>query len=241
MAEIPRPKAEVTSPLFEDDLLRQLAESLNETAQKEEEQPQPEAEAPVEKEQTSPEPPPQPAVSAGVETPTAYLEENDDRGHRVHGKVDRGMHTKALRSLVLGRINETIEEEIKNMPPEPVKPVKGGTASLYEETAPHKGRFALQKKDSDETYEVGKFLRVGRDPKYATLIPEGNTTISQKHAELYEKGGLLLVKDVGTHGDGSQNGTFINGNRIPAGISVEVIPGDVVKFSNEEYIVLAIE
>src|SRR6059058_2583292 len=46
-----------------------------------------------------------------------------------------------------------------------------------------------------------------------------SSQVSRKHCELFEKKGLLLVKDLG-----SSNGTFVNGKRIQGQQVVE--PGD---------------
>src|SRR5687767_14867315 len=49
--------------------------------------------------------------------------------------------------------------------------------------------------------------RIGRSPSCA--IPLGDRAASREHAELYRKGPLLLLRDLG-----STNGTFLNSARI---------------------------
>ena len=219
--EIPRPKAEISAPLFDDDFIEDTVSIYeNESTPKLEPV---KAEEPAEAPKTGAGPQPQEGGGA----------------HRVHGKVRVRLQPESIRRLVETSVNDAVREEIlKN--PAAVKPADGGTAPLYADSI-YEGKYALKEKDGEGLFPVRSCLRVGRDPKYADLIPEGNTTISGKHAELVEKGGVLLVKDTGTSGQGSQNGTFVNGNRIPPNISVEVMAGDLIRFSNAEYLVLTTE
>ena len=74
----------------------------------------------------------------------------------------------------------------------------------------------------------------GRSASTAVKLPDGVTTagrqddcqlrikssqVSRKHCELFEKHGMLLVKDLG-----SSNGTFVNGKKIDGQRVME--PGD---------------
>lgn len=90
--------------------------------------------------------------------------------------------------------------------------------------------YCLVDTATKQVIAIKGILRIGRDPSFADLIPAGNATISSQHAQITEKGGILLIRDMG-----SRNGTFINDERIAQGHNIEINAGDLVKFSNAEY------
>ena len=59
-----------------------------------------------------------------------------------------------------------------------------------------------------------------------------NKTVSGRHAVLTARDETLFVQDIG-----SKNGTYINGMRIQTGFNVELRDGNMIRFSNEEYMV----
>ena len=66
------------------------------------------------------------------------------------------------------------------------------------------------------------FISLGR-----AEIDVNDNGISRQHLEVTRQGNQVRVKDVG-----STNGTFLNGNRIPAGNAILLHPGDMIKLGN---------
>lgn len=156
---------------------------------------------------------------------------------RVPGKIHIRLSPDRINKMVEARVDRYIDQRLIKQP-QNIKPDKpsAGTAPLYEKE--ESGRFCLTEKRSGKKYPVSNKLSVGRDPNKAQLAIPDNTTVSAKHAELTEKGGFLFVRDTGTQGTGSSNGTFINGVKITPQINVELVSGDVLRFSNsDDYVV----
>src|SRR3954468_16329670 len=69
-----------------------------------------------------------------------------------------------------------------------------------------------------ETIKLGDGVTtVGRQDECQLRIK--SSQVSRKHCELFEKKGMLLVKDLG-----SANGTYVNGKRVEGQLILE--PGD---------------
>lgn len=74
--------------------------------------------------------------------------------------------------------------------------------------------------------ESGEILQIGRTSGPLTDLCTDN--ISGTHAEIRVEAHGIRIRDVGTNGAGSTNGTFVNGVRIQAGRLVDLADGDVV-------------
>lgn len=74
--------------------------------------------------------------------------------------------------------------------------------------------------------ESGEILQIGRTSGPLTDLCTDN--ISGIHAEIRVEALTLRIRDVGTNGAGSTNGTFVNGIRMQAGRLVDLADGDVV-------------
>ena len=61
---------------------------------------------------------------------------------------------------------------------------------------------------------------VGRDPSCQIRLPESAAAVSRRHCTLESNGEFLILVD-----EGSRNGTFIHGKRIPAGTKVALKHG----------------
>lgn len=66
---------------------------------------------------------------------------------------------------------------------------------------------------------VGK-VAVGRDPSCQIRLPESAAAVSRRHCTLENSGEFLILVD-----EGSRNGTFIHGKRVPAGTKVALKHG----------------
>ncbi len=58
---------------------------------------------------------------------------------------------------------------------------------------------------------------------------DSNRTLSRRHAKILREGAVYFVKD-----EGGANGTFVNGDRVNAGASVALKPGDKLRFGSIE-------
>jgi hypothetical protein len=56
-----------------------------------------------------------------------------------------------------------------------------------------------------------------------------NRTLSRRHAKIVREGALYFVRD-----EGGANGTFVNGDRVNAGASIALKPGDKLRFGSVE-------
>ena len=77
---------------------------------------------------------------------------------------------------------------------------------------------------------------VGRSDPTTGVKPEldlgafdTNRTLSRRHAKILREGALYFVRD-----EGGANGTFVNGDRVNAGASVALKPGDKLRFGSVE-------
>ncbi|HUL79808.1 MAG TPA: EAL domain-containing protein [Vicinamibacteria bacterium] len=68
-------------------------------------------------------------------------------------------------------------------------------------------------------------FRVGRLPSLSLTLP--SESVSKEHAELFLRGGLLNVRDLG-----SKNGTFVNGERVG---EAPLREGDILHFAQVEF------
>ncbi|HQP34132.1 MAG TPA: FHA domain-containing protein, partial [Polyangiaceae bacterium] len=83
------------------------------------------------------------------------------------------------------------------------------------------------------TYPVmpGVETNVGRDGARCQVLLQ-EPRVSGVHATLRFDGGQLLVRD-----GGSNNGTFLNGNRLPPNTFTPVPPGSMLRFGPVEFLV----
>lgn len=83
------------------------------------------------------------------------------------------------------------------------------------------------------TFQIlpGTEMAVGRDGARCQVFLQ-EPRISGVHAILRFENGQLLVRD-----EGSNNGTFLNGNRLPAGVATPVPPGSMLRFGPVEFAV----
>lgn len=82
------------------------------------------------------------------------------------------------------------------------------------------GQFAIR---------AGVDVRIGRDPAQCP-ITLAEPRVSGVHATLRFENGVLTVRD-----EGSNNGTYVNGTRIPAGVFTPVPSGGALRFGPVEF------
>jgi len=81
------------------------------------------------------------------------------------------------------------------------------------------------------TVTPGLEMRVGRDGATCQILLT-EPRVSGNHATLKFEAGQLLVRD-----EGSNNGTYLNGQRIPASMWTPVAPGTSLRFGPVEFAV----
>lgn len=95
--------------------------------------------------------------------------------------------------------------------------------------------------DNERARLFSREIIIGRmkrdDPYQVTLLVDGelvetgiyDASVSRKHARIYVDEGKLYVVDTGTRGEGSRNGTYVNGERIKPLKPRRLEPGDEVR------------
>ena len=93
----------------------------------------------------------------------------------------------------------------------------------------------LQKRATLITLEGRMEVEIGRGDKYGldankTRCEVCNPYLSARHALLGIDACGPYIMDVGTNGNGSKNGTFLNGERLAANVKSYLMVGDRVSF-----------
>ena len=152
---------------------------------------------------------------------------------RIPGKVIKRISRDKVDILINRKVDAIMECMLKqgdiHIGPPAQNRVSGATMPLHAAAAGPEN-YCLVDTATKQVIAIKGILRIGRDPSFADFIPAGNATISSQHAQITEKCGVLLIRDMG-----SRNGTFINDERIVQGHNIEINEGDLVKFSNAEY------
>lgn len=91
-------------------------------------------------------------------------------------------------------------------------------------------RFFLTRIATGERFEVrGRRFVVGKS-KHSSFMVKGSTTVSRSHAIFVTGPDTCTIED-----DNSRNGTFVNNERIDPGFPVELVGGDTVRMSDENF------
>ena len=91
-------------------------------------------------------------------------------------------------------------------------------------------RFFLTRITTGERFEVrGRRFVVGKS-KHSSFMVKGSTTVSRSHAIFVTGPDTCTIED-----DNSRNGTFVNNERIDPGFPVELVDGDTVRMSDENF------
>lgn len=95
--------------------------------------------------------------------------------------------------------------------------VPGGTVPV---SGGYKPSFRVQLPDGRIIPVPAGKVAVGRDPSCQIRLPESAAAVSRRHCTLESNGEFLILVD-----EGSRNGTFIHGKRVPAGTKVALKHG----------------
>lgn len=96
--------------------------------------------------------------------------------------------------------------------------------------APRRMRFYLTRISTGERFEVrGRRFVVGKS-KHSSFMVRGTTTVSRSHAIFVTGPDTCTIED-----DNSRNGTFVNNEQLDPGFPVELVDGDTVRLSDENF------
>ena len=121
--------------------------------------------------------------------------------------------------------------------PTPVRNIPPNESAV---TQPPPPRMALRITASGHTISLDpartEFL-IGRPDPISGAVPDidlgsfdGNRTLSRRHARILRDGGNYFVRE----DTATTNGTHINGERLPTGVSLPIKPGDKLYFGSIE-------
>lgn len=200
-------------------------------------EPQPEpAPEPEPKPEPAPEPKPQPAPEPApqdeddlADAPIAQSRQ-DRTGvlNPIDFKVAEGYESLFSKDTVErhGSHTHAAKPEPKPAPkPEPKPEPAPATAATVRHL-----RFFLTRIATGERFEVrGRRFVVGKS-KHSSFMVKGSTTVSRSHAIFVTGPDTCTIED-----DNSRNGTFVNNERIDPGFPVELVDGDTVRMSDENF------
>ena len=89
----------------------------------------------------------------------------------------------------------------------------------------------LVKKSTGTQITINRdYFTIGKKRGTVDYCITGNTSVSRIHASIENKGGVYFISDQNT-----TNGTYVNGNKVHPGQSVQLATGDIVKLADEEF------
>ena len=91
--------------------------------------------------------------------------------------------------------------------------------------------FVLKRKNGGEEIKINKSeFFIGKEKAKVDYCIVNNNSISRRHAKIKVRAGKCYISDLG-----STNCTYINGTKLSPNQEIALIPGDVIKLSNEEF------
>lgn len=95
---------------------------------------------------------------------------------------------------------------------------------------PHFAR--LERVLTGESINVNKAVfRLGKEKSYVDYFVNNNNAVSRSHADIIQRGQNFYIKDLN-----SKNFTYVNTQKIPVQVEVQIYDGDRIKLANEEFI-----
>ena len=148
------------------------------------------------------------------------------------------MNTEFVTQFEEENATSLLVEETENQVVECAASVPLDTALLSEEVlpediyledidyAPH-----LIRKSTGERADIFQNLfKIGKKVGYSDYIIQGNSAVSRIHADILREDETFYIRD-----NGSTNGTYINGVRIPPQELIEIFDGDEIRLANERF------
>lgn len=102
--------------------------------------------------------------------------------------------------------------------------------NVVEDTKPH---FAsLERALTGEMISINKAVfRLGKERSYVDYFVNNNNAVSRSHADIIQRGKDYFIKDLN-----SKNFTYVNGQKIPVQVEIQINDGDRIKLANEEFV-----
>ena len=93
------------------------------------------------------------------------------------------------------------------------------------------GGFTMVRKKTGERFTIDKNeFYIGKERAKVDFCVTNNNSVSRRHARIDIRDGKCYICDLG-----STNSTYINGTKLSPHQEIALIPGDVIKLSNEEF------
>ena len=90
----------------------------------------------------------------------------------------------------------------------------------------------LCRQDNGDRIKLSKpIFKIGKSPKFADYVIQGNTAISRKHVELITRDGRCYVRD-----KNSTNGTFIDGIQLPPETEMQIKEGQTLTVADVSFV-----
>ena len=91
--------------------------------------------------------------------------------------------------------------------------------------------FTMVRRNTSESFHINKpEFFIGKERAKVDFCVTNNNSVSRRHARMTIRDGKCYICDLG-----STNCTYINGTKLSPNQEIALIPGDVVKLSNEEF------
>lgn len=85
---------------------------------------------------------------------------------------------------------------------------------------------------TEEIISVNKSVfRLGKEKSYVDYFVSNNNVVSRSHADIIQRGKNYFIKDLN-----SKNFTYVNDQKIPVQVEIQIYDGDRIKLANEEFI-----
>lgn len=91
---------------------------------------------------------------------------------------------------------------------------------------------SLQRILTEHTIPINKAVfRLGKEKSYVDYFVNNNNAVSRSHADIIQRGQNYFIKDLN-----SKNFTYVNGQKIPVQVEIQIYDGDRIQLANEEFI-----
>lgn len=108
------------------------------------------------------------------------------------------------------------------------------TGLLIEEDTPQQEVHfpTLDRVLTGERISVNKAVfRLGKEKSYVDYFVNNNNAVSRSHADIIVRGKSYYIKDLN-----SKNHTYVNNQKIPVQVEMQIYDGDTIKLGNEEFV-----
>lgn len=107
------------------------------------------------------------------------------------------------------------------------------TSLLVEEDPVMPPHFATLKRVlTEEIININKAVfRLGKERSYVDYFVNNNNAVSRSHADIIQRGQNYFIKDLN-----SKNFTYVNGQKVPVQVEIQINDGDRIRLANEEFI-----